>query len=62
MLPEAIEADHEAYDEPVILKFPTAERARPKRIPQPVGKITREKFLVGLLSHDERRCFTSALV
>ena len=53
-LPEAIEADHEADDEPVILKFPTAERERPKATPQPVGKIKRHKFLGGLLSHYER--------
>jgi hypothetical protein len=53
-LPEAIEADHEADDEPVILKFPTAECERPKAAPQPVGKIKRHKFLGGLLSHYER--------
>lgn len=53
-LPEAIEADHDADDEPVILKFPTAERERPKVAPQPVGKVMRHKFLGGLLIHYER--------
>ena len=53
-LPEAIAADHEADDEPVILKFPTAKRQRQKPPPKPVGKIKRRTFLGGLLSHYER--------